>query len=290
MKNIALTVRHSLSGELKGEFLRIISFLQKEGKNVFITASSKKILRNEKKFSLLPEVTKKNIEQIDCFIFFGGDGTLLRTLHNFAPEIFTIPIFGINAGNVGFFSSVSVEKKTEAFKKLFAGDVTNDERMILEGSVYNEKGECIQKIYALNEITIHHSGIARLRKIDVSISDEFLTQYKADGLIISTPTGSTAYNLAAGGPIISPQIPSFTITPLAPTGFSQRSIVLPSHKNLQFSPDAEMNVSIDGQDYFSLKKNEKIIITQHKNSLIFKRLLTENYYKNLREKLGWGSC
>lgn len=255
-----------------------------------LTHSAKKLLRNEENIESFEVINKENIISVDLFIFFGGDGTLLRTLHDFAPKIFHVPIFGINAGNLGFFSSVTPEDKERAFSLLFSDEITNDERMVLSGKVYNEKKECIKTIYALNEITIHHSGIARLRKIDVSISGEFLTTYKSDGLIISTPTGSTAYNLAAGGPIVSPQIPSFTITPLAPSGFSQRPIVLPSHKTLTLSPDAEMNISVDGQEYFLLKKNETIEIFQYEKNLVFKRLAEENYYKNLREKLGWGSC
>ena len=288
MKTIALTVRHSLSGELKGEFLKIIGQLQKSGKNIVLTPNAKRLVRNEEKHSALPELSKENISEVDLFLFFGGDGTLLRTIHNFAPEIFYIPIFGINAGNVGFFSSISPVETKEAFPLLFAGNSSNDSRMIAKGTVLDANGNEKKSFYALNEITIHHSGIARLRKMRVSISEEFLTTFSADGLIIATPTGSTAYNLAAGGPIVSPQIDAFTLTPLAPSGFSQRSIVLPAHKSFTIKPDAEMNISIDGQEYFSLAKDETLSVIQYSQKLCFLRMENENYYKNLREKLGWG--
>lgn len=101
MKNICITARHSLSGKLKGEFLKILDFLDSEGKEIFLTKKSKKIVKNSPKFSSLPLV--ENFSDIDLFIFFGGDGTLLRSVNTFAPEIFSVPIFGINAGNVGFF-------------------------------------------------------------------------------------------------------------------------------------------------------------------------------------------
>lgn len=288
MKTIAITVRHSLSGELKGEFLQIITLLESWGKTILLTPNAKKLIKNEEKYSHIQTISSENITTIDLFIFFGGDGTLLRTIHLFAPEIFSIPIFGINAGNIGFFSSTIPANKEKALKRIFEKNIQEDSRMIAQADIFDENDVFIKRVYALNEITIHHSGIARLRKITVSVSQDFLTTYRADGLIIATPTGSTAYNLAAGGPIISPQIPAFIITPLAPSGFSQRPIVLSSHKTLSFSPDAEMSVSIDGQEFLSLGKNHTIKISEYQNPLTFYRLSEENYYKNLREKLGWG--
>ncbi len=164
--------------------------------------------------------------------------------------------------------------------------------MILSGKVvsHNEKTNQIseKKFYALNECVIHHNKIARLRKISAKISNQELTTYKADGLIISTPTGSTAYNLAAGGPVLAVQMEGFVLTPLAPSGFSQRPIVIPPQKILEFSVDGDMLLSFDGQEYFSIHEKDRIIIEKHSKKLQFLRLNNENYYKNLREKLGWG--
>ena len=210
------------------------------------------MLKHEKDHADIVELSAQNIGDIDLFIFFGGDGTLLKTLHTFAPQIFSIPIFGINAGNIGFFSSITPEEANSEFEEVFSGNTTTDSRMIIEGSIVDEEGKEKETFYAINEVTIHHSGIARVRTIDAFVSDDFLTAYNADGLIISTPTGSTAYNIAAGGPIVAMQVDAFTLTPLAPAGFSQRPIVLPGHKVLTLSPDAEMRVSVDGQEYFPI--------------------------------------
>ena len=160
--------------------------------------------------------------------------------------------------------------------------------MIAKGELVDENMNILKTFYSVNEITIHHAGIARLRNLQVELSGEYLTTYKSDGLIIATPTGSTAYNLAAGGPIIAPQINAFVITALAPSGFSQRPIVLPSSKILKISVDSSMRISIDGQKYFEITKYNKLVVTEYTQPLTFLRLTTERYYKNLREKLGWG--
>jgi NAD+ kinase len=199
-----------------------------------------------------------------------------------------VPIFGINGGNLGFFSSVTKKNCIKALKKIFNGEYTEDKRMVAKGELLNLDNSILKIVYSINEITIHHLGIARLRNLKVELSNEYLTTYQADGLIISTPTGSTAYNLAAGGPIVAPQMNAFVITALAPSGFSQRPIVLPSSKILKISVDNSMLISVDGQQNFEITKKNKLIITQYNKFLSFLRLKSERYYKNLREKLGWG--
>lgn len=284
-KRIALTVRHSLSGKLKGEFFEILVLLKKLGKDVFLCPLAKKLVKNSPEFSGLAKLSEHSeISELglDLFIFFGGDGTLLRTVNTYAPEIFDIPLFGINAGNLGFFSSVTPENMKRGFEDVFSGKYTQDERMILEIEISGKT------TYALNEAVIHHNKIARLRKISVKISGEFLTEYKADGLIIATPTGSTAYNLSAGGPIVAVQMDAFIITPLAPSGFSQRPIVIPPQKILEFSVDGDMLLSFDGQEYFPIAEDDVITISHHTKKLSFLRLKNESYYQNIREKLGWG--
>lgn len=283
MQKIGITVRHSLSGALKGKFFDILQFLANEGKEVFLCPYTKKSVKKSLRFSSLPVI--ENFSDLDLFIFFGGDGTLLGSVNRFAPEILSIPIFGINAGNVGFFSSVTPDNIKEGLSDIFSGKFSLDTRMVLQGEII---GKNPKKFFALNECTIHHSGIARLRKIDTKVSDEDLTTFCADGLIISTPTGSTAYNLAAGGPIMASQMEGFILTPLAPAGFSQRPIVLPPQKRISFQPDGEMLISLDGQEYFPFHPHSTLIISKSQIPLTFLRLHNESYYSTLREKLGWG--
>ncbi len=291
-KNIGITARHVLPAEGKGKIINIIKYLHKKNTNIFVTEKVYKILQkiitDKQILNNCTLLTPEKIHTLDLFIFFGGDGTLLNVLHEFAPEIFSIPIFGINGGNLGFFSSVTKENGITALDELFAGKYTKDARIVAKGELINENSSILETFYSVNEITIHHTGIARLRHLTVELSSEYLTTYKSDGLIISTPTGSTAYNLAAGGPIVAPQMNAFVITPLAPAGFSQRPIVLPSSKIFKISVDSSMRISIDGQKYFEIKKNNTLLITESKTPLTFLRLENERYYKNLREKLGWG--
>jgi len=293
IKNIGITARHVLSAEGKGDLVNIIKYLQEADKKVFCTEKVykvlQKIIQNNEMLEKCSIVSFDNIKKLDLFIFFGGDGTLLSVLHQFAPAIFSVPIFGINGGNLGFFSSTNKESWKKSLQNIFSGKYTRDERMIAKAELASDDtNEILETIYSINEITIHHAGIARLRNIQVELSDEYLTTYKSDGLIIATPTGSTAYNLAAGGPIVAPQMNAFVITALAPSGFSQRPIVLPSSKVLKISIDSFMRISIDGQKYFEMKKNNHLLISEYKTPLTFLRLETERYYKNLREKLGWG--
>ncbi len=304
LNNIGITARHALSAKGKVEVINIIKYLQNQKKKIFVTEKVYKIVqkilkKNDKKAEKSEEfeesvennfviLTKENIKKLDLFIFFGGDGTLLSALHKFAPAIFSIPIFGINGGNLGFFSSVTKENGIQALQKIFEGKYTKDKRMVAKGELLNENNSIVETIYSVNEITIHHAGIARLRNLQVELSGEYLTTYKSDGLIIATPTGSTAYNLAAGGPIVAPQMNAFVITALAPSGFSQRPIVLPSSKILKISVDSSMRISIDGQKYLEITKYDKLVVTEYAESLTFLRLESERYYKNLREKLGWG--
>ena len=287
IQKIGITVRHSLSGKLKGEFFKILQLLKKREKTIVLCPLAKKLVKNSPEFSDLPEIFGE-ISGLDLFLFFGGDGTLLKTVNTYAPEIFSIPLFGVNAGNVGFFSSLVPENMERGFDEIFSGKFSLDERMVLEIEISGKTQKKTKVLYALNEAVIHHNKIARLRKITTKISNELLTEYKADGLIVSTPTGSTAYNLSAGGPIVAVQMDAFIITPLAPSGFSQRPIVIPPEKILDFQVDGDMLLSVDGQEYFTISADDTIQITQHKTQLRFLRLAEESYYKNIREKLGWG--
>lgn len=191
-----------------------------------------------------------------------------------------------------FFSSVSPQKSLEGLSEIFKKNFSIDSRMVLSGEIMIPKDAKERRekkfFFALNECVIHHSGIARVRKISVKVSREDLTTFRCDGLIVSTPTGSTAYNLSANGPIVSSGMEAFILNPLAPTGFSQRPIVLPSQKKLEFRVDAPMLLSLDGQEYFPIEQEDTICIEQNSQSLCFLRLREESYYLTIREKLGWG--
>lgn len=288
MRNIAITTRHELSEKLQIELINILDEL--DGNNLFFTPRTKhhKLIKLNNKYKNIELLTKENISEIDILIFFGGDGTILRSIYDYAPEIFEIPIFGINAGNIGFFSSTTPKEYKESIKQLLENNISIDSRMVIKCMVYNENNECKNISYALNEITMHYSNLARVQNMKVFVSNTFLADYKADGLIVATPTGSTAYNLAGGGPIVSPEIHGFIITPLAPIGFSQRPIVIPSHETIKLKTKENMTLSIDSQSYINVKNTDTVIIESFDKPINFIRLKSENYYTTIKEKLGWG--
>jgi NAD+ kinase len=290
MRNIAITTRHQLSETLQIKLIDMLNELK--GNNLFFTPRTKNhaLIKSNSKYKNIKTLTKENISEMDIFIFFGGDGTILKAIYDYAPEIFDIPIFGVNAGNIGFFSSTTPNPKEykKSIKQLLENNIYIDSRMVIKCMVYNENNECINTSYALNEITMHYSNLARIQSINTFVSSTFLAEYKADGLIISTPTGSTAYNLAGGGPIVSPEIHGFIITPLAPIGFSQKPIVIPSHENIKLQAKENMTLSIDSQSYKKIKNTDTIIIKSYDKPINFIRLNSENYYTTIKEKLGWG--
>ena len=262
----------------------VVSFLQEQQKEVFLSKEAEKNFHGKGK----PFSYSEKDNPIDILIVIGGDGTILREVHRL--KRLDTPLFGINAGTTGFLSSIHPEKSLSALQEIFNGKYSLDERMLLHINLKKRK-EKQQEFHALNEVVIHHSGTARLRELIAEVNGQPLTKYRADGLIISTPTGSTAYNLAAGGPILHPRVPAFILTPIAPSSFGQKSIVVPTEKILTFSipkGDEEMTLSLDGQKSITVTDQDTIEITKHPKSVQFIRLQSESYFKTIRQKLGWG--
>jgi NAD+ kinase len=282
MKHTAISTRKELFDRTCLE--SVVSFLSEQKKEVFLSKEATKNFNGE---ANLFSYSKKE-KPIDILIVIGGDGTILREVQRL--QRLDTPIFGINAGKTGFLSSIHPEKSLSALQEIFDGKYSLDERMLLHITVKKSKGKK-QEFHALNEAVIHHSGIARLREVVVKANDQDLTKYRADGLIISTPTGSTAYNLAAGGPILHPKVPAFILTPIAPSSFGQKSIVLPTEKTLSFyipKGEEDMMLSIDGQKSITITDEDSIEITKHAKNIRFIRLQSESYFKTIRQKLGWG--
>lgn len=286
MHSIGFSLRQAVNESVAQSALSLLQFLWNEGKEVYFSDNALMTLGDQ-----IPKNHQKRIsdaKKLDLLIFLGGDGTLLRSLHEYAPQILQTPVVGIHAGNLGFFSSVMPENAQEALQNIFTGgNIVPDQRMVLEGRLEYETGE-IKTFYALNECTIHHAGIARLRNLSTWVDGEFLTTYRADGVIVASASGSTAYNLAAGGPIVAIDTAGIVITPLAPSGFSQRSIVLSAEKTISIQADAHMLISVDGQDYFPFPTNALVRIKKYHTPLVFLRQENESYFATLREKLGWG--
>ena len=230
----------------------------------------------------------------DLKIGIGGDGTLLKMVRTLQKKDGLF--LGINFGTLGFLSELTPANSMEGLKKIFNGEFALDERMLVKAFVYrkNERGvkEKIFRAYALNEITFGHGGLARLTNFNVKVDRRFLSTYRSDGVIFSTPTGSTAYSMSAGGPIVSPKLDSILITPVSPHTLTHRPILVPADRVVHLNFDSRVDsisLTVDGQIHFSLKSTDSIAIQKATRRVKFIRMKESHYFRTLRNKLGWGS-
>ena len=235
------------------------------------------------------EIEKEKLQQTDYLILFGGDGLFLGAARCSAP--FSVPILGVNFGKLGFLTEFSIEEFFEKIPEILNGKGKIQSRMMLECEIERE-GEKIHKHLAVNEVSIKESYGCRMLYISLSVNNEQITSYGGDGVIVATPIGSTAYSLSAGGPVVSPDLSAFIITPVCPHLLNLRPLVVSSENSIQIHflepfPDG-MVLNIDGQIHFPLQRYDKISI--HKSSEKFYMLTMEDrsFFRILQEKLAWG--
>lgn len=229
----------------------------------------------------------------DLKIGIGGDGTLLKMVRTLQKKDGLF--LGINFGTLGFLSELKPSNAMDGIKKIFKGHYHIDERNLIKAFVYRkqQKGrERIFKAYALNEVVFGHGGLARLSNFNVKVNRRFLTKYRSDGLIFSTPTGSTAYSMSSGGPIVSPDLSAIIITPISPHTMTHRPIVIPGKQTIQMDFDARVDsiaMTVDGQIHFSLKSTDEVKMQKATRTVKFVRMSEAHYFRSLRNKLGWGT-
>lgn len=226
--------------------------------------------------------------KVDIIIVFGGDGTLLSAARLVGKR--GIPILGINIGGLGFITEIAMdEMRRDVIEKIFSGKCRFEERIMLSPDVYR-KGKKIMQHTALNDVVINKGALARMVEFDVHINNQYVTAFRADGLIVSTPTGSTAHSLSAGGPILYPTLESFVMTPICPHTLTNRPIVLPDKFILEVSIKKGKNVylTLDGQEGVPLKVGDKVKIKKADFKTRFLLLHTKDYFQILRTKLKWG--
>ncbi|MEA2163275.1 MAG: kinase [Thermoanaerobaculia bacterium] len=223
----------------------------------------------------------------ELLITFGGDGTLLSVARH-APK--DVPILGVNMGTLGFLTEVRVEEFQEVMDRVLAGTYETEERVTFDVAVRGP-GRDHRSYRVLNDATINKSALARIIEMRVSVGGEFVSAFRADGLIIATPTGSTAYNLSAGGPIIYPTMGAVVLTPICPHMLSNRPIVLPDNLEIEIgiaTPNQEIFLTLDGQEGLPVAQNDKICISKSPDPVMLVRSSTSNYFDVLRTKLKWG--
>ena len=222
----------------------------------------------------------------DLILVVGGDGTMLRAAREL--EGAQTPLLGINVGGLGFLTAVSASDIEEALEKVWRGAYQLESRALIEASG-KSRGKAFRSL-ALNEFVISRRNISRLIELETSVDGQFLTRYRGDGLIVSSPTGSTAYSLAAGGPAVVPTAEVFLLTPICPHALSNRSLVvnLRSHIDLKVvSVQPESTLSADGQLERELSANDRITIRRSRNSVCLAHLEGASFFETLRHKLNW---
>lgn len=286
-KRIGVTIKSDFEGQ-RAATEKIVGILERIGADIFLDSKRKEKLQCGKE---LQTFTKTS--EIDLLLIIGGDGTILRTVREMTD--FSVPILSVNRGTVGFLAETEIEEVETLIPELLSGGGIIDERELLEVAAYRGK-DVLHSGIALNEAVIAQGMIARLINLRTTVNDEPLTTYHADGLIISTPTGSTAYSLSAGGPIVHPRLSAMILTAINPHTFSQKPIAIRSDakvcvevnsKESKFS-DASIVLTIDGQVYIPLQTNDRVIITKSAHTLKFLRRKQETFFGTLRQKLKWG--
>ena len=224
--------------------------------------------------------------EVDLLLVFGGDGTLLRVARDIAGS--STPVLGVNIGGLGFLTGVRSDELALALKRLWAGAFRYESHALIEVS-----GRCHGKQIretALNDVVVSRGAVSRLISLDVSVDGELITRYRCDGLIISSPTGSTAYSLSAGGAVVLPTAEVFAMTPVCPHALSNRSIILPLSSKIlihALSPLHSTIVSADGQVVGELDTGEEVIIRRSRRAIRLVHLEGNSFLEALRRKLQW---
>jgi len=232
------------------------------------------------------------VKEVDMVVVLGGDGTLLSMADCIGAAGLGIPILGVNFGSLGFLTEVTLPELYPSLDAALSGRAPIEERMMLHSTTIRN-GATFADHISLNDVVVTKGPRSRMIDLSVSVGDEFITRVKADGLIVATPTGSTAYNLAAGGPIVQPTLDALLLTPIAPHTLTNRPIVIPVSSPVRVQPNIEdereeLYVTFDGQAGFQLRAGDEIRICRAGRTLRLIRDSTRSYFAVLREKLKWG--
>ena len=227
-------------------------------------------------------------EGADLIVVLGGDGTLLSvSRHGKGLEV---PIMGVNLGGLGFLTETSVEEFAATLEKVLEGNFGISKRIMLDVAV-KRGGDTIFEITILNDAVITKDALARIIDIETYVNEEYLTTYKADGLIVSTPTGATGYSMAAGGPLIYPSLTNLIVTPICPHTLTNRPIILPESVVIRAalkSQDEKVILTLDGQVGFPLEFGDEVTVKRSDNVVHLVKSSSRGYFEILRTKLKWG--
>lgn len=240
-----------------------------------------------------PSASREDLpRQVDLMLVLGGDGTLLGMADRIGMAAAPVPILGVNFGSLGFLTEITLPELYPSLESVVEGRAQYDERCLLRAVVSHADGAPPLERIVLNEIVVTKGAMSRIIDLSVSVDEEFVANFKADGLILATPTGSTAYNLSAGGPIVHPQVPAFLITPIAPHTLTNRPVVVPSSATVSIrhivdEEPRELFVTFDGQDGCPLSPADTVTVARAPHPIRLVRAATRSYFEVLRRKLKW---
>ncbi|SHM23498.1 NAD+ kinase [Rhizobacter sp. OV335] len=270
---------------MRGVLQDIAQFLGRQGLEVSLEAET---ARNTG-MTDYPALTPEQLGQhCDLAVVVGGDGTMLGIARQLAP--FNLPLVGINQGRLGFITDLPIDQFEEALAPMIAGDYEEERRTMLEGGVWRD-GQVIFEGIAMNDVVVSRGATASMVQLKIDIGDEFVANHRADGLIVGSPTGSTAYALSAGGPILHPGIAGWVLVPIAPHDLSNRPIVLPDIGEIciEIVAGRDASVSFDMQSLASLLHGDRIIVRRSAHQVRFLHPRGWSYYATLRGKLHWNA-
>lgn len=230
------------------------------------------------------------VREVDLVLVLGGDGTLLSMADAIGAADLDVPILGVNFGRLGFLTEVTLDELYPALESVLAGTARIEQRLMLRSTTMRG-GQSLGEHATLNDVVVTKTARSRMIELAVSVGDEFVTRVRADGLIVATPTGSTAYNLAAGGPIVQPLMDALVLTPIAPHMLTNRPIVIPSGSPVRVRPMMddrdEVFVTFDGQDGYDLQAGDEVQICCAPRRLRLFHPSARSFFEVLREKLKW---
>jgi NAD+ kinase len=281
------------SAEAEKTAFALAAWLRQRGREVFLDGGTLAALGGDGE-AFTPE------SACDLVVALGGDGTLLAVARTLAPGV---PILGVNVGNLGFLTEISRSDLYPALEQVLAGRFRLESRALLEVERRPERSDrsgssappadtsAQERFVVLNDAVVTKSALSRIIELTIEVDGHLIARYRSDGLIISTPTGSTAYNLSAGGPILHPMLPVAVLTPICPHALSLRPIVVPAASRIEVTLETqreEVYLTLDGQEGTELRYRDVVAVTQSAASVHLVKVTDRSFYDNLREKLRWG--
>ena len=228
------------------------------------------------------------VAKCDAVISVGGDGTFLSAVH--LVKFTGTPVLGVNLGGLGFLAEVEPDQLEQSLDRLGNGNYQRESRRILRADIFRNK-EIVASFHALNDVFINRMHRPKLTSISAWYGTEYITDFKADGVIVATPSGSTAYSLAAGGPIVEPSLAAYILTPICPHSLTERPVILSAGRNLRLvinEKNPDLLLSADGLDSFSLQSNDEVHICFEDHAVSVIQIEEHSYFRSLRRKLSWG--